>query len=90
MGIRRHETTNTREAFEIEPFARNKRELLEVRDHSPEEILESTRLPLHSSIAPIRPDASAPEEGHHCVKHLGTITVLADREAWPYLPTHEQ
>ena len=35
-------------------------------------------------------DASASEVRLDRMKHLGAITVLADGEAWPHLPAHEQ
>jgi hypothetical protein len=47
-------------------------------DHAAEEILEPTRLPLQRLVASIGPDASTPEVSLQRVKHLGTISVLAD------------
>ena len=56
----------------------------------PEEILEPARFPLERPVAAIGSDASASEVRFDRLKHLGAITVLADGEAWPHLPAHEQ
>src|SRR5262249_32709703 len=59
----------------------------EVRDHALEDVLEATRLPLQRPVAAVRPDAPAPEMGPQRVQHLGSISVLADGEARPHLPS---
>ena len=51
---------------------------------------EHHRVPLEGLVAAIGPDASASEVGLQRVQHLGSISVLADREAWPHLPTRSQ
>ena len=54
MGTHRHETADTRELLEIESFARQQREHLEVRNDPVEQILEPARFPLERPIAPVR------------------------------------
>ena len=61
-----------------------------MRDHAAEEILEPACLPLERPVAAVGADRSAPERRFDQLKHLGSITVLADGEAWPHLPAHEQ
>ena len=78
------------EPLEVVPLARQKRVPLEVRNDALEDLLESPRLPLEGLVASVRPDASASEVRLDRMKHLGTISVLTDREAWPHLPAHEQ
>ena len=58
-----------------------------MRDHAREDVLETPRLPLERLIAAVRPDASAPEVVLNQLKHFGPISVLADREARPHLPS---
>ena len=83
----RHQPADGGEALEVALLSGQQRIPLEVRDHAPEEILESPRLPLESPVAAIRPDASAPEVSLNRVKHLGPVSVLTDREARPHLPS---
>ena len=61
MRAFRHEAADTRKTLEIESLARQKRKRLEVGNDPVEEILEPATLPLERSIAPVRPDAPAPE-----------------------------
>src|SRR3990170_5892958 len=63
---------------------------LEVRNHTLEEILEPSRLPLQGTIAAIGSDASASEVRLDRIKHLGAISILAYGEAWPHFPADEQ
>jgi hypothetical protein len=81
MLTTRHRVTDTGEALEVETLSRKQWKPLEVRDHVNEEILESTRLPLEGPVASVRPDAPASEVRLNQLKHLGSISVLADREA---------
>ena len=90
MRACRHQATYPREALEVESFSRQQRERLEVGDHAVEQVLESSRLPLQRPVAPIRPDASAPEMRLNQVEDLGAISVLTDGKAWPHLPAREQ
>ena len=85
-----HRLTDGREAFEVDPLSRKQRIPLKVRDHAREDVLESTRLPLKGLVAPIGPDASASEMRLNQLKHLGPVSVLADREAWPHLPSDDE
>ena len=61
-----------------------------MRDHAREDVLESPRLPLQRLVAAIRPDAPASEIRLNELKHLGPVSVLADREAWPHLPSNRE
>src|SRR5205085_8992580 len=83
-------TADGREPIEVVPLARQERVPLEVGDHAPEDVLETPRLPLEGLVASVGPDASASEVRLDRMKHLGSISVLADREARPHLPTHKQ
>src|SRR5438094_1724864 len=85
-----HEPADERETFEVELLRREQRISDEVRDDAPDEIVESPRLPLERPIAAIGPDASAPEVRLQRMQYLGAISVLADGEAGPHLPSHEQ
>ena len=58
--------------------------------HATDDVVEATRFPLQRLVAPIRPDASASKVRLKLVKHLGPISVLADGEARPHLPTCPQ
>ncbi len=86
----RHESADHRERFEVAAFPRHQWVPLEVRDDVREDVLESSCLPLHGLVAAVRTDASAPEERLDRMKHLGAISILANGEARPHLPTHEQ
>jgi hypothetical protein len=90
MPTRRHRSADGCEALEIQPLSRKQRVPLEVRDHAREEVLEPTRLPLDGLIAAVRPDAPAPEVVLNELKHLGPVSVLTDREAWPHLPPNRK
>jgi len=85
-----HRTADGREPIEVVPFARQEWIPLEVRDHVPEDVLETPRLPLEGLVTSVGSDAPASEIRLDRMKHLGSISVLADREAWPHLPAHEQ
>jgi hypothetical protein len=71
-------------------FPGQQREGLEVGNHVLEEILESAGFPLHSPVATVRTNASAPEVRLQRMKHLSAISVLADGQAGPHLPPREQ
>src|SRR2546429_4290579 len=62
----------------------------EVGDHVREDVLEATCFPLERLVTAIRPDASASEMCLNQLKHLGPVSILADREAWPHLPPHRK
>jgi hypothetical protein len=79
-----------REPLEVVPLAGEERVPLEVRDDALEDVLEAPRLPLQGLVAPIGSDASASEVRLDRMKHLGAISVLADGEAWPHLPSDTQ
>src|SRR5262249_18794066 len=62
----------------------------EVRDHTAEHVLEPAGFPLQRPVASITPDASASEVRLNQLKHLGPLSILADREALPYLPSNRE
>ena len=86
----RHQATGPRELFEVKSLTGQQRVRIEVRNHAPDEILETTCFPLQRPIAAIWSDASAPEVRLNQVEDLGAITVLTDGKARPHLPSHEQ
>jgi len=47
-------------------------------------------LVFESPVAPIRSEATAPEVSANGRQHLRSISILADREAWPHLPSRSQ
>ena len=63
---------------------------LEVGKNALEEIFESPRFPLERLVAAIRADTHAREVRLNELQDLGSISVLADREARPHFPSHEQ
>ena len=73
-----HEPADERESFEIALFRGQQRKTDEMRDNSLDKFVELACLPLQRLVAAVRPDASAPEVRLDRMKHLGTITVLAD------------
>ena len=83
-----HELTDGRESFEVQPFRGQQRIGLEVRDDTPDELIELACFPLQRLVAAVRPDASASEVSLQRVEHLGAVSVLADGEARPHLPSH--
>ena len=90
MGSDRHQPADGGEALEVVALAGEERVPLEVREDALEEVLEPPRLPLDGAVAPVRPDASAPEVRLDRKEHLGPIPVLTDREARPHLPTRQE
>jgi hypothetical protein len=90
MSSDAHVSTYDGEALKIMALSGEQRIADEVRDNPLEDVLEPTRLPLHRSIAAIRADASAPEVRRDRVNDLGSVSVLADREAWPHLPSDRE
>src|SRR5439155_12091022 len=82
-----HRSADAREAVEVEPLSGQQWMPFEVWNHAPEDVLEATCLPLERLVTAIRSDASASEVCLNQLKHLGPISVLADREAWPHLPS---
>jgi hypothetical protein len=64
--------------------------LLEVRNHASEEVLEPSCFPLERLVAAVRSDAPAPEVILNQLKYLGPVSVLADRKAWPHLPSGDE
>jgi len=90
MPPRRHQPADGDETIEVETLSRQQRVPLEVRDHALEDVLEATRLPLEGLVTAVRSDASAPEVRLDRMKHLGAISVLADGQRRPHLPSQEQ
>src|SRR3972149_10544520 len=86
----RHQLADGGEPLEVQLLPREQRVPLEVRNHTLEEILEPSRLPLQGSIAAIGSGGSAPEVRLDRIKHLGAISILAYGEALPHLPADEQ
>src|SRR5581483_10021900 len=78
------------EPIVVVPLPRQQGERVEVRQHTPEDVLETPPLPLQRPVASLRPDAPAPEVRLDRMKHLCPVSVLADREAWPHLPAHHE
>ena len=50
------------------------------------DVAQPSRFPLDRVVASVRPDRTASEVFGHQLDHLATISVLADRYAWPYFP----
>src|SRR4051812_48229961 len=90
MRAIRHTSADRCETFEVVPLARHQRVRLEVRDDALENILETPGPPLQRLVAAVGSDASAPEVRVYRMKHLGSISILAHREARPHLPSDEQ
>jgi hypothetical protein len=78
------------EPLKIQPLSRQQRLMHEVRNDPLDEIAEPTGFPLERLVAAVWPDTSASEESLDRMKHFGAISVLADGQAWPYLPSHGQ
>ena len=90
MSPRRYQAADGGEPFEVKSLPRHEWIPLEVGNHVTDEVVEATRFPLERLVTPVGSDASASEVGMYDVKHLGAISILADREAWPHFPSHEQ
>lgn len=61
-----------------------------VRDDARQDGREATNLPLHRSVAPIRPEAPAREVLLHQQQHLNAVDVLADRQTRPRFPSDKK
>src|SRR6185437_10764066 len=72
------------------PFRGEQRMTDEMWNHPLDELVDLAGLPLQRLVAAVRPDASAPEVGLQRVEHLGALSVLADGEAGPHLPTDRE
>ena len=87
MPAPRHRSTSGSEQLEVVALARAQRIAVEMRDYSFDEEGEASYLPLHGLVAAVRPDRAAAEVILDSQEHFIAVTVLADREARPHLPT---
>ena len=85
-----HVFTYDGKTLEVATLTRQQRIVDEMRNYPVEDVLEPACLPLHRLIAPVGTDASASEIRGDRVNDLGSISVLADWEARPHLPSDRE
>ncbi len=85
-----HAFTDRSERIEVHMLPGLQRIASEVRDDPIDEERKASNLPLHRLVASVGPERAAPEVPLDRQQDLGAVSVLADRDARPYLPADDE